>query len=227
MALRFRKTGSHVFQSGIEAALDLNDTAWHRSSLRELARRALRYGHIEYFPTSQTDRPYPDLSELRSRSAYANRPALRGLYLTDASQWHKAWSFVVGGQVVGLVTASRRGERAYHTEILMRAQDAPKGTMEALIIRAATDLKQEGAYELSLGECPFVVGDPPDIRIHFYGRMMSHAYHARGLYAFKAKFHPQWRPVFLVSRRRLFLPLVDLFFTTGSARLFFDALFHR
>lgn len=195
--------------------------------MRELARRALRFGLIEYFPTLETDRPFPDLQELRRRSAYARLPALQGLYLTEASQWHKAWSFVVGGQVVGLVTASRRGEQVYHTEILMRARDAPKGTMEALIIRAATDLKQEGAYELSLGECPFVVGDPPDIRIHPYGHMMSHAYHVQGLYAFKAKFHPQWRPVFLVSRRRLFLPLVDMFFATGCARLFFYTLFHR
>jgi len=187
----------------------------------------LRYGRIEYFPAPQSDRPFPDLQELRSRSAYAHRPTLRGLFLTDASQWHKAWSFVVGGQIVGLVTASRRAEQIYHTEVLMRAKNAPKGTMEALIIRAATDLKAEGATELSLGECPFVVGSPPDIRIHLYGRIMSHAYHARGLYAFKAKFRPQWRPVFLVSQRRLFLPLVDLFFRTGTAQLFFAALFRR
>jgi lysylphosphatidylglycerol synthetase-like protein (DUF2156 family) len=227
IALLFRNAGGHVFQSGIEATIDLNDTAWHRSSLRELARRALRYGHIQYFPASQTDRPFPDLSDLRSRSAYANMPALRGLYLTDASQWHKAWSFVVDGQVVGLVTATCRGEQSYHTEVLMRAKNAPKGTMEALIIRAATDLQAEGATELSLGECPFVVGSPPDIRVHLYGRMMAHAYHARGLYTFKAKFRPQWRPVFMVSRRRLFLPLVDLFFKTGSAALFFSALFER
>lgn len=220
IAQQFRKAGGNAFQSGIEAAIDLNDTAWHRSSLRELARRALRYGHIEYYDKTLNNRPFPDINELRKRSHYARLPVLRGLYLTDPSQWDRVWSFVVAGQVAGLITVSRRGEHAYHTEVLMRAKDAPKGTMEALILQAGADLKREGACELSLGECPFIIGNPPDIRIHISGRMMSHAYHAKGLYNFKSKFHPRWRPVFIVSQRPLLLPLIDLFLQSASAHLF-------
>lgn len=220
LAEQFRRHGYSTFQSGIEAAIDLSDTQWHRPSLRELARRALRFGSIEFHPAP----PFPDIAELRSRSVYARLPALKGLYLTEPYHWLQAWSFQVDGTVLGLVTVSRRSEDSYHTEILMRASNAPQGTMEALILQAATDLKSTGARELSLGECPFVTGMPPDIGIHPYGRLMSHAYHARGLYDFKAKFKPRWRPVYICSRRNLVFTLIDLSFRTGSAKLFATAL---
>jgi len=223
VAKDFTTNHGTVFQTGIEAVIQLSNTGWHRSSLRELSRRAFRFGHIVGHPAM----PYPDVAKLRSESVYAKLPALNGLYLSNESGWLRGWSFVVDDKPVGLVTISQRGQHEFHTEMLLRSVHAPQGTMEALILHAAGQLKLEGGEELSLGECPFMIGDPPNLKIHKFGRLIQRAYSIEGLYRFKAKFDPIWRPVFLGSQRPLLLTLIDLFFETGCAKLWLVSIFKR
>lgn len=224
LASFFNVYGGHSLQTGMEAVIDLSTRStelqtWNRKSNRELKRRALRFGQIVRHDSVST---FPNLNDLRCRSIYRNRPELIGLFLTKSNQWCRAYSFRVSNEVVGLLTLSRRDLNCYHTEILMRAVKAPIGTMEALVISAIQDLISEGAKELSLGECPFVLKTQPSVKFHWIEKIMRKGYNARGLYNFKAKFIPEWRPVYVCSSRHLMLSLVDLFFVTHVADLLFQ-----
>ncbi|MBW7858883.1 MAG: DUF2156 domain-containing protein [Leptonema sp. (in: Bacteria)] len=227
LASIFESNGGHSMQTGMEAAIDLTTRTtdrltWNRKSNRELKRRALRFGQVIRHDSISS---FPDLAELRFRSNYRNKPELKGLFLTKSNQWYRAYSFNVGGTVVGLLTLSRRSIHSFHTEILMRSVNAPIGTMEALVLFAIQDLISEGAVELSLGECPFVMKTEPLLKFHWVEKIMRKSYNSKGLYNFKAKFVPQWRPVYVCSSKRLIVTLIDLFFVTHVANLLFQNWF--
>lgn len=211
--------------SGMEAVLELDNPTWNRSSLRTLARRALRYGTIYEFSGGQ-HLAAERTAALFARSRYAERPKLRYLFRLTPDETTRCFCFEHhSGQWLGVITISVKNPRFIATELLLRGAEAPVGVMEALIIFIAETLVREGYDFWSIGEVPFYetsenVRHRLQALYGMTGRLMKFAYNYRGLYAFKSKFLPHWRPVYICAKPDItFALLADMVIASGFARL--------
>jgi phosphatidylglycerol lysyltransferase len=99
-------------------------------------------------------------------------------------------------------------------DLMRRCPDTAKGTMELLFVSLFEWAKKEGFDTFNLGPSPFAgVGEhseDPAIEkaLHFIYEHMDQFYNFKGLYAFKQKFHPTWRPIYLVYSGAAGLPAV-------------------
>lgn len=99
-------------------------------------------------------------------------------------------------------------------DLMRRVHDSPKGTMELLFVTLFEWAKEQGFVLFNLGPSPFSgVGehseDPATEKaIHFIYEHIDQFYNFKGLHAFKEKFHPQWRPLYLSYDGTSGLPLV-------------------
>jgi phosphatidylglycerol lysyltransferase len=99
-------------------------------------------------------------------------------------------------------------------DLMRRVADSPKGTMELLFVSLFEWAKAQGFQSFNLGPSPFAgVGEHSDDpatekAIHFVYEHMDQFYNFKGLHAFKEKFHPQWRPLYLSYDGAAGLPLV-------------------
>jgi lysylphosphatidylglycerol synthetase-like protein (DUF2156 family) len=112
------------------------------------------------------------------------------------------------GRVIGLTSwlpAHRDGRLVGWTlDVMRRAHDAGPGTVEFLIGTAALTFQEEGAEWVSLSGAPLALppgaagGDALTRLLELAGRTMEPVYGFRSLLAFKAKFQPRYRPLWLV-----------------------------
>lgn len=91
-----------------------------------------------------------------------------------------------------------------------------KGVMEFLIGTAALDLQAQGAQFLSLSGAPLAQAHPDDDQagvqrlLQVIGGTMEPVYGFRSLLRFKAKFQPEYRPMFLCYPEAAALPRIGL-----------------
>jgi lysylphosphatidylglycerol synthetase-like protein (DUF2156 family) len=112
------------------------------------------------------------------------------------------------GRVLGLTSwlpARRDGVIVGWTlDVMRRAADAAPGTIEFLIATAALTFQSEGAEWVSLSGAPLALPGGAadrgtlDRLLELAGRTMEPVYGFRSLLAFKAKFQPRYRPLWLV-----------------------------
>ncbi|HEV7871288.1 MAG TPA: DUF2156 domain-containing protein [Modestobacter sp.] len=112
------------------------------------------------------------------------------------------------GRVLGLTSwlpAHRDGHRVGWTlDVMRRARSAGPGTVEFLIATAALTFQDEGAEWVSLSGAPLALppgaGDGGGVTrlLELAGQTMEPVYGFRSLLAFKAKFQPRYRPLWLV-----------------------------
>jgi lysylphosphatidylglycerol synthetase-like protein (DUF2156 family) len=102
----------------------------------------------------------------------------------------------------------------------MRRRDGGfRGVMEFLIASAALALKEEGSEFLSLSGAPLArldrggQPDPLQRLLDVLGRALEPVYGFRSLLAFKAKFQPEYRPLFLCYPDPAALPTIALAIT--------------
>lgn len=99
-------------------------------------------------------------------------------------------------------------------DLMRRVADSPNGAMELLFVSLFEWAKQQGYQTFNVGPSPFaLVGehaeDPATEKaIHFIYEHVDQYYNFKGLHAFKEKFHPTWRPLFLTYEGAAGLPLV-------------------
>jgi lysylphosphatidylglycerol synthetase-like protein (DUF2156 family) len=99
-------------------------------------------------------------------------------------------------------------------DVMRRARDASPGVIEFLIATAALTFQEEGAEWVSLSGAPLAL--PPGAAdrngltrlLELAGRTMEPVYGFRSLLAFKAKFQPQLRPLWLVYPAAADLPRI-------------------
>ncbi|MEU8954459.1 DUF2156 domain-containing protein [Streptomyces sp. NPDC048518] len=88
-------------------------------------------------------------------------------------------------------------------DFMRRRSDGFRGSMEFLIASAALGFKEEGAQFLSLSGAPLARSDtaePPAALqrlLDYAGRTLEPVYGFRSLLNFKAKFQPQYRPMYM------------------------------
>jgi lysylphosphatidylglycerol synthetase-like protein (DUF2156 family) len=111
-----------------------------------------------------------------------------------------------------------------HTEMILRAEDAPTGVMDALFVEIMDVLRREGIMELSLGEVPFIdcgntacpSGQYMKEKFLFgMGYLFRYAYNFRSLFQFKNKFRPKWEAVYICAPKVSLTALADIFVETG------------
>jgi phosphatidylglycerol lysyltransferase len=99
-------------------------------------------------------------------------------------------------------------------DLMRRHPDTAKGTMELLFVSLFEWAKEQGFDTFNLGPSPFaMVGehseDPvAEKAIHFIYEHINQFYNFKGLHAFKEKFHPEWRPIYLAYSGKAGLPAV-------------------
>ena len=101
-------------------------------------------------------------------------------------------------------------------DLMRRREEIPRGTMEMLFVSLFEWSKEQGFDTFNLGPSPFAgVGehseDPATEKaIHFIYEHMNGFYNFKGLHAFKEKFHPSWRPLYLSYGGKGGLPVVAM-----------------
>ncbi|MDQ1662166.1 MAG: phosphatidylglycerol lysyltransferase [Blastococcus sp.] len=122
------------------------------------------------------------------------------------------------GELRGLTSwlPAMRGGRpvGWTLDVMRRAGSASPGVMEFLIARAMLTFQDEGAEWVSLSGAPLAL--PPgagdrgrlDRLLELAGRAMEPVYGFRSLLAFKAKFQPHYRPLWLVYPSAADLPRI-------------------
>jgi phosphatidylglycerol lysyltransferase len=123
-----------------------------------------------------------------------------------------------GGRVLGLTSwlPARRDDRpvGWTLDVMRRAGDAPAGVMEFLIATAILTFQAEGAEHVSLSGAPLALppgaGDRSALTrlLELAGRTMEPVYGFRSLLAFKAKFQPRYRALWLVYPGTADLPRI-------------------
>ncbi|PIQ23325.1 hypothetical protein COW36_08255 [bacterium (Candidatus Blackallbacteria) CG17_big_fil_post_rev_8_21_14_2_50_48_46] len=220
--------GGQSLISGREALLDLQGAHFQKRSLKDLIRRGRRHG-IPYevlTPAQYQDKRLKDFIQSISQ----NYPTtLRFLYLRELEQAQRVFVFESNkGQILGLVSLSRSGRQSWHAELMLRHPQAPIGLMESLISEIFIKLRHEGYLWWSLGEVPFYpLAKPQGLKeqlLHQAGRSLEPVFSAEGLYRFKAKFRPFWRPVLLYGYPDLnWRVLWDMFQLSQCAQLAWQA----
>lgn len=99
-------------------------------------------------------------------------------------------------------------------DLMRRRPECAKGTMEFLFVSLFEWAKTQGFDTFNVGPSPFaMVGEQSDDpatekAMHFIYEHINQFYNFKGLHAFKEKFHPEWRPLFLAYSGAAGLPAV-------------------
>jgi hypothetical protein len=188
-----------------------------------MSRRGLRRGSVEEIPC--TDEFTERISRFWSISSRGSKPRLR--YLFHSAFDHRTRCFVFRtpeDRWLGAVTVSMTSALGAHTEMILRAEDAPIGVMDALFVEIMDLLRREGIMELSLGEVPFIdcgntacpSGQYMKEKFLFVmGSLFRYAYNFKSLFQFKNKFRPRWEPVYICAPKVTWATLADIFVETG------------
>lgn len=102
----------------------------------------------------------------------------------------------------------------YTLDFMRRRANGFRGTMEFLIASAALELKNEGTRFLSLSGAPLARldrGERPRVLqrvLDLTGQVMEPVYGFRSLFAFKAKFQPVYRPMYMAYPDSAALPRI-------------------
>ncbi len=223
-----------TFRTGIEALLNLSDSVhFEGRKVRAALKRGWRHGVVEEVVPLDSIHS-GRFNALLAASPHAGKPQLRHVFRSHPSQASRCFVFKsFSGNWLACVTLSRQGEKAYHTELMLRSRNAPGDIMECLITEIASILRSDGAEELSLGEVPFMRHEDDHQPMGFLEQLFfsaaplfRHAYDYERLYFFKNKFRPVWRTMRLCAGPGVqFSPpfLVELAYAMG----FVELLMHR
>lgn len=218
--------GFGAVRTGAEALVDLDSNAGIPSAAKEISRRGLRWGSVEEIPCTEkfTER----VSRFWSISSHGSKPRLRYLFHSAFDPRTRCFVFrTPDDRWLGAVTVSMTSAFGAHTEMILRAEDAPTGVMDALFVEITDVLRREGLKEFSLGEVPFVdcgydenTPSPSGqyIKEKFLfgvGYLFRYAYNFRSLFRFKNKFRPRWEPVYICAPKVSLTALADIFVESG------------
>jgi lysylphosphatidylglycerol synthetase-like protein (DUF2156 family) len=120
--------------------------------------------------------------------------------------------------VTSWLPSYRDGQRVGWTlDFMRRRSDGDvKGIMEFLIGTAALDVQKEGAEFLSMSGAPLAQANPDaeltgvQKLLEYIGKTMEPVYGFRSLLKFKAKFQPEYEPMYMCYPESAALPRIGL-----------------
>lgn len=211
-------------QTGVEAVLNLQEDSLSKASLQKLKQPGSRWGRVAEIPPTADN--YRRMAHFVDKTPYGNKPRLQYSFRTHFDQTQRGFALVApSGEWLGALSLSLVNRNYTHTELLLRHKNAPPGVMETLIATVYETLQREGMAQWSLGEVPFASGsgaifEIPCSRVFTSScqriflnlrRLINFGYNFEGLYFFKNKFSPEWKPLYLCGKPNLnWLILLDL-----------------
>jgi hypothetical protein len=229
--------GNQAALMGAEAQLNL--PLQPKRSLKALISRGLRHGAVKELPFNAANRQKFDL--LLQHSAARQGQQLAFIERAEFDQSTRCFVFESNHQWLAAATLSSPSSKSFHTEMILRHKQSPNGVMEALISHIAINLAHEGQKVLSLGA---VTPMPPSYSSELFshhrhpqeqwlrsqtlfrlGRALNFAFNARGLWHFKNKFKPAWRPLYICATPSLtWATLAGIAHNTGYFKLIQSSL---
>lgn len=97
-------------------------------------------------------------------------------------------------------------------DLMRYTKDSPNGTMDTLFVSLFLWAKEQGFQTFNLGLSPLAgVGEkaedhPIERAVYFLYEHINHFYNFKGLFQYKAKFHPVWSPRYLIYAGPTALP---------------------
>lgn len=202
----FAAKNCRVMRTGAEAVLDLNGSHLERKTVQNSLVRGKKQGVVQEVVLNDLNRKL--FEQFRRETKHADKPQLQHLFRAAPSRVCRCFVFrSFSGQWLAAITISARGQTEVHTELMLRHRLAPGDIMECLVAGIFEILKDEGICEWSLSEVPFMMlmqssREPLTQMEQLMVSLVSrcrHAYDFEGLYRFKNKFEPIWRPVMLCT----------------------------
>lgn len=233
IASYLQKKNYEIIRTGAEGVLDLDNIDQVSKSLSELVQRGSRFGVVTEVALTKAN--CQRVANFVDQTPYGSKPHLK--YLFNNNFDSNTRCFVMNSfqnNWLGVITVSASGQNSCHTEMILRNKKAPVGSMEALFISVMNILKDEGCKFFSLGEVPFVTSELiknyslessmkrslQEYMLFKSGHVLRYAFNYEGLFNFKNKFNPTWKPVYICATPRLpFLCLIDLFYKSGYMNL--------
>jgi len=199
---------SHGFKSitfGKEALIDLANNKFQKKSLKELIKRGKRHGSVEEIKYSENNEK--KLQEFFINTSHGKKPRLQNLFATAFKPYHRLFVLKKNETWISAIMLSYKHEKFVQTELILRISKAPVGVMEALMNEILIQLKKEEIDFWSLGAVPFIDYNSKFLSLSWFlnsiGRRIKFAYNYSGLFNFKNKFDPIWRPYYLCYKNRL------------------------
>jgi len=228
--------GLRAIKYGEEAHIDLAAFTLdgpRMKSLRNSRARALREGlRVEFVPAARFGVWRPELTRVSDRWLAARGQDEKGFSLgsfTPAYIRHFDLAVVTAqdrpGRVLAFANLWASGDgREYSVDLMRHDPDAPPGTMDFLFLAIIEQARQRGCARFNLGLAPLsgVRGGklaPAWARLaNLAFAMDAGAYGFAGLRHYKAKFAPDWRPLFIATPTGLpgLRALVDVLALVGD-----------
>jgi lysylphosphatidylglycerol synthetase-like protein (DUF2156 family) len=221
--------GFELIRTGAQGIVDLENLNKLSRTVTDLVRRGDKQGRVKEISLSENNRQR--VSQFIAHTSYGSKPHLR--YLFNDTFDSNGRCFVLStshDRWLGVLSVSLIGDNFAHTEMILRNKKAQAGVMESLFVSVMNVLRDEGFKHFSLGEVPFVspegmkdgclgVSLKQSLQESFLfkaGHILRFAYNYKGLFDFKNKFDPEWKPVYICATPKLpFFSLIDLFCKTG------------
>jgi lysylphosphatidylglycerol synthetase-like protein (DUF2156 family) len=224
--------GFNSIKVGSEAVLDTTKDLFKKKSLMKLVKRGFNKGKIEKFNFSIENKL--KLEEFIKISKHSREPQLQNLFLTEFKSNHLLYVLSRNEEWLGAILISQNSETKIHTELILRKENSPVGTLEAIIYQIYEDAKLKNIPYVSLGEVPFI-SKINFLNDGFYtsiiilaGKTLKFAYNYKGLRNFKNKFNPTWQPIYICISHKISLKhFIFLFIQTNFYRLMFFKLVYR
>ena len=227
----FGKKGHELIRTGAEGIVELDGLSSISKSLLDLVDRGNKRGSVEEIDLNQSN--CIRVSNFIEHTPYRAKPHLS--YLFNNAFDSNTRCFVMSTQEhewLGILTVSVSSENSCHTEMILRNRIAPVGVMEHLLYSVMNIYRDEGYKHFSLGEVPFVSPDGmekiattpkrfvQEALVYKVGHLIRYAFNYKGLFDFKNKFNPEWKPVYICATPKLkFRSLLDLFCESGYLKL--------
>jgi phosphatidylglycerol lysyltransferase len=211
-------------------------TALNRASKAGITAEWIKYSHAPLAITDQiraiseewvADKGLPEMGFTLGGLDELGDDAVRCVIAVDADR-------TVHGVTSWLPVYRDGAVTGWTLDFMRRRESGFRGVMEFLIASAALEFQHEGAELMSLSGAPLARldrGEQPDMLqrlLDISGRALEPVYGFRSLLAFKAKFQPEYRPLYMTfpdaaalpaiasAIGRAYLPTLD---TTRTVRL--------
>ncbi len=204
----FIKNKFESFKVGKEAILNLNKEHFNKKSLVELINAGDKHGSITELFYSEKNRLL--LENFKLKCIHGQEPQLKYFFNDKFLPNSRLFIFKdnKNNWEGGILISIKDNEKVF-TDLILRKENSPRGTMETLIYFIFNKLKNEGFKTWSLGEVPYVIYDSKffskEFIINFIGRRLRFAYNYKGLFDFKNKFSPEWENIYLCCKPELSL----------------------
>ncbi len=228
----FGQEGCAILRTGAEAVLHLQNGHFEKKSLRKLLHQAEKKGRM--VEMSLSDGNKSRLQKLQRQTKHGSKPQLAHVFRTYPFEKCRCFALLsLTDELLAAVTLTMRDDSVAHTELMLKRDNSPPGIMELLLAGVFSKLREEGFCEWSLGEVPFYhLGEKRDTGfsveekvVALMAELCRGVYDFRSLFYFKNKFGPEWRDVYLYSKRGIsLLTLADLAIKTRYTELFAQGL---